>query len=119
VTDNIPCLINGKAIDRVSDDDRAWFSKNPGCRFRLREMVKVEFNNWPIGEPGDGFVWRVLVASIAKGVRFRTAVSLLESMTSEAVHELGEEMSQVILAQLFDQVAPEWLRKGMASERGG
>ena len=57
---NLPLLLNGKIIDEVSADDRAWFKNNPDCLFRLRKMVKVEFNNWPIGYPGTalhGVCW--------------------------------------------------------------
>ena len=114
---NLPLLLNGKIIDEVSADDRAWFKNNPDCLFRLRKMVKVEFNNWPIGNPGDGFAWCVLVANMAKGVRARTPVSLPEAMalSTEDLNDLNED--QDMLAQIFDQVAPEPLRKAMKAER--
>jgi len=47
--------------DPTAEADRAWFEANPERRFRLRDPAPVEFKD-PLGDPGDGFSWRVLVA---------------------------------------------------------
>ena len=110
---NLPCLIHGKAIDRVSDDDRTWFKNNPGRLYRLRDLMTFEFNNEPLGEPGDGFMWYVLVASPMDGVRIRLPVSFQTGISFEGISE--DEMGQDILAQTFRKIAPEHALKLMAN----
>jgi len=108
----LPYMIHGKAIDRVSDNDRAWFRKNPNFFYRLRDLRKFEFNNEPLGEPGVGFVWYVLVANPMDGVRIRLPVSLQADVSFEDISE--DEIGQDFLAQIFRRVAPtEWLLKMM------
>jgi hypothetical protein len=109
---NLPYMIHGKAIDRVSADDRTWFKNNPGRWYRLRHLIEFEFNNEPLGEPGDGFTWYVLVASPMDGVRIRLPVSLQVGISFEGISE--DEMGQDILAQTFRNVAPKHALRLMA-----
>ena len=112
---NLPCMIHGKAIDRVSDNDRAWFRKNPNFFYRLRDLRKFEFNNEPLGEPGIGFAWHMLVANPIDGVRIRLPVSLQAGVSFEGISE--DEIGQGILAQIFRRVASKECLKMMANRK--
>ena len=105
---NLPCMIHGKAIERVSDDDRTWFKNNPGRLYRLRDLMKFEFNNMPLGEPGEGFMWSVLVASPMDRVRIRLPVGFQVGISFEGISE--DEMGRT-----FRNVAPEHAQRLMAN----
>jgi hypothetical protein len=104
----IPTALHGKTIDRVNDDDREWFKANPDRTFRLREAIPFEFNS-PIGEAGQGFRWRVLVARIEDGVRSHKPVSLPNNLFNDSA-------SDVHLAQIFEQVAPPAIKDALVKK---
>jgi hypothetical protein len=105
-----PYAIHGRTMDRVSADDRAWFKRNPGCGFRLRELAKFEFNGLPLGDPGDGFRWFVLVAHIEPGgLRLKTPVSLLKEQKIA-------DVSQETLLWLWKKVSTS--KKGRRTASG-
>lgn len=84
--------------DPTAEADRAWFEAHPERRFRLRDPAPVEFKD-PLGDPGEGFSWRVLIASLPDGGRLRLPVSL-----SWELH--NDHAKDQHLQILFDQVAP-------------
>lgn len=84
--------------DPTAEADRAWFDAHPERRFRLRDPAPVEFKE-PLGEPGEGFSWRVLIARLSGGGRLRLPVSL-----SWELH--NDHAKDQHLQILFDQVAP-------------
>lgn len=90
--------IIGKAADPAAEADRAWFEANAERRFRLRDPAPLEFRE-PLGDPGEGFSWRVLVVRLAGGDRLRLPVSL-----SWELH--NDHAKDQHLKILFDQVAP-------------
>lgn len=84
--------------DPTAEADRAWFEAHPERRFRLRDPAPVEFKD-PLGEPGEGFSWRVLIARLPDGGQLRLPVSL-----SWELH--NDHAKDQHLQILFDQVAP-------------
>ena len=90
--------IISKATDPVAEADRAWFEANAERRFRLRDPAPLEFKD-PLGDPGDGFSWRVLVALLPDGGRLRLPASL-----SWELH--NDHAKDQHLRILFDQIAP-------------
>jgi len=86
------------AKDPTAEADRAWFEANPERQFRLRDPAPVEFKD-PLGDPGEGFSWRVLIARLPDGGRLRLPVSL-----SWELH--NDHAKDQHLRILFDQVAP-------------
>jgi hypothetical protein len=85
--------------DPVAQADLAWFTAHEGRLFRLRDPAPLEFKA-PLGDPGDGFSWRVLVARLADGRRLRLPVSLAWDLHND--HAKDQH-----LRMIFDQVAPE------------
>lgn len=84
--------------DPTAEADRAWFEANPERQFRLRDPALVEFKD-PLGDPGEGFSWRVLIARLPDGGRLRLPVSLSWELQND--HAKDQH-----LRILFDQVAP-------------
>lgn len=85
------------AADPTAADDMAWFAAKPGRAFRLRDPAPLEFG--PLGDPGDGFSWRVLVARLPADGRLRLPISLAWDLHND--HAKDQHLSM-----LFDQVAP-------------
>ncbi|HJV41349.1 hypothetical protein [Caulobacter sp.] len=90
--------IISKAPDPAAEDDRAWFEANAERRFRLRDPAPLEFKD-PLGDAGEGFSWRVLVARLPDGGRLRLPISL-----SWELH--NDHAKDQHLKILFDQIAP-------------
>jgi hypothetical protein len=67
--------------------------------FRLRDPAPLEFKD-PLGDPGDGFSWRVLVAKLADGGRLKLPVSLAWDLHNDHAKDTHLKM-------IFDQVAPD------------
>jgi hypothetical protein len=86
-------------VDPIAQADQAWFDAQEGREFRLRDPAPLEFKD-PLGEPGDGFSWRVLVVRLADGARLRLPVSLAWDLHNDHAKDPH-------LALLFDQVAPD------------
>jgi hypothetical protein len=91
-------LVATPVVDPIAAADDAWFKAHEGRLFRLRDPAPLEFKE-PLGDPGDGFSWRVLVARTADGGRLRLPVSLAWDLHND--HAKDQHL-QVI----FDQVAP-------------
>ena len=70
---NAPRALHSKAIDRDCNLDRAWFVANPGCSYRLRDALPMEFNG-QLEEPPVGSTWRVLVVELTGEMRLRCPV---------------------------------------------
>jgi hypothetical protein len=87
-----------QAVALATEADRVWFEQNAGREFRLRDPMALEFNG-PLGAPGRGFTWRVLVARLKDGARLRFPVSLTVDLHNDGAKD-GH------LAILFEQVAP-------------
>lgn len=90
--------IISKAPDPAAEADRAWFEANAERRFRLRDPAPLEFKD-PLGDAGEGFSWRVLVARLPDGGRLRLPISL-----SWELH--NDHAKDQHLKILFDQIAP-------------
>ncbi len=86
-----------KAADPTAADDLAWFAAKTDRAFRLRDPAPLEFG--PLGDPGDGFSWRVLVARLPDGGRLRLPISLAWDLHND--HAKDQHLSM-----LFEQVAP-------------
>lgn len=86
-------------VDPIAQADIAWFEAHEGRAFRLRDPAPLEFKE-PLGDPGDGFSWRVLVARLADGGRLKLPVSLAWDLHND--HAKDQH-----LRMIFDQVAPE------------
>ena len=98
-----PDAIHGKAIDKACEDDRIWFERNVGQRFRLREVVPFEFNG-PMGDPPKGMNWRAIIGQLEPGVRMRQPIGL-------PLEAPNEGASQEQLEKLFIKVVPEEFRE--------
>jgi len=85
------------AADPTAAEDLAWFAAKADRAFRLRDPGPLEFG--PLGDPGDGFSWRVLVARLPDGGRLRLPISLAWDLHND--HAKDQHLSM-----LFDQVAP-------------
>jgi hypothetical protein len=96
---NLKGKLAAPAPDPIAQADLAWFDAHEGRAFRLRDPAPLEFKD-PLGEPGEGFSWRVLVARLAGGDRLRLPVSLAWDLHNDHAKDTH-------LALLFDQVAPE------------
>ncbi|MDB5457072.1 MAG: hypothetical protein JWP92_2657 [Caulobacter sp.] len=87
-----------QAVAAALEADRVWFEAHPERAFRLRDPLPLEFPG-PLGAPGRGFSWRVLVARLKDGARTRLPISL-------ALDLHNDHAKDAHLALLFDQVAP-------------
>lgn len=92
--------------DPTVEADRAWFEANPERLFRLRDPAPVEFKD-PLGDPGEGFSWRVLIARLPDGGRLRLPVSLAWELHND--HAKDQH-----LKILFEQVAPPEAKASVA-----
>ena len=103
--------LTGKAVAPMVDvtalADQAWFDAWPERDFLLRDPAPLEFSA-PLGEPGEGFSWRVLVVRLAGGARLRLPISLAWDLHNE-------HAKQPHLAMLFEQVAPDQAKALRAS----
>jgi len=96
---NLTGKVVAPAPDLTGQADQAWFDAHPDRDFRLRDPAVLEFKD-PLGEAGDGFSWRVLVARLEGGSRLRLPVSLAWDLHNDHAKERH-------LALLFEQVAPD------------
>ena len=96
------------AIDPVAKADQDWFDAHEGRAFRLRDPAPLEFKD-PLGEPGEGFSWRVLVVRLAGGNRLRLPVSLAWDLHNDHAKDAH-------LQTIFDQVAPEKAKAMLAGK---
>ena len=96
---NLKGKLSGPTPDPIAEADRAWFEARLERWFRLRDPAPLEFRD-PLGDPGDGFSWRVLVARLDDGTRLRLPVSLAWDLHNDHVRDSH-------LALIFDQIAPE------------
>ena len=105
--------LTGKVVappqDPTAQADQAWFEAHPERNFLLRDPAPLEFRE-PLGEAGDGFSWRVLVARLDGGSRLRLPVSLAWDLHNDHARDSH-------LALLFDQVAPDQARAMYAKAR--
>ena len=86
-------------IDPIAKADHDWFDAYEGRSFRLRDPAPLEFKD-PLGDPGEGFSWRVLVVRLADGNRLRLPVSLAWDLHND--HAKDQHLKMI-----FDQVAPD------------
>lgn len=100
--------LHSKAIERACNLDRAWFAAHPGCSYRLRDPLPMEFNG-PLEEPPAGSTWRVLVAGFA-GLPMRQR--LLLAMTP---FPPNESYSQEELEEIFESSVPARFHASTAS----
>ena len=97
------------AVDPTAAADQACFEAHPDRAFHLRDPAPLEFRD-PLGEPGDGFSWRVLVARLPDGGRLRLPVSLAWDLHNDHAKDPH-------LAMIFDQVAPDQAKAMVRSPR--
>jgi len=86
-------------MNPVTQADIDWFEAHPHRQFRLRDPAPLEFRE-PLGEPGDGFSWRVLLVKLPDGGRLKLPVSLAWDLHND--HAKDQH-----LRMIFDQVAPD------------
>ncbi len=86
-------------LNPITQADIAWFEAHEGRVFRLRDPAPLEFKD-PLGDPGDGFSWRVLVVQLGDGGRLKLPVSLAWDLHND--HAKDQHLKLI-----FDQVAPD------------
>jgi hypothetical protein len=86
-------------LNPITQADIAWFEAHEGRVFHLRDPAPLEFKE-PLGDPGDGFSWRVLVAKLSDGGRLKLPVSLAWDLHND--HAKDQHLKLI-----FDQVAPD------------
>ena len=69
-------FIHQKAVERASDEDRAWFERNPARHMRLRDTIPMDFNG-PLPELPEGYTHRTITVRLTDVVRSRCPIGLV------------------------------------------
>ena len=94
--------LEGQIVDKVMDDDAAWFDKNPSRKYRIRDFVFRELQF--IEPPPKGYSKRTVVMRVAPGVRARQMFNVSVQVSNE---HLDSDL------QLREFIRPDILESGL------